>query len=308
VAVRAIRGLPQQDYLLTREAKVLFQAWNHTLADDEREENYFGFSIVYAKIEAYAARIALWLHIVNAVCAGKLPEGAIDGETMRHAIEISSFYLWQQKLIHGNNAPTRKLEGIFFKVQTQAEKYFAKSKQGLNASFLKTRINSLKSWAVEKIRTVVFKTLAAAGHGRIEGEGSEMKYFPLSQLLVDVGDKLVVSPIAQSPTNDEVQTTIGEIGELTNKEILSQVMSSSFVPPSEIIAIAVPEITIEPDAEHHRQNVSDASAHQFTNSEAESITIADVDLVGGSTNSPTNITNNKSSLTTIAIDNLGRNS
>jgi hypothetical protein len=281
-----LEGLPQQDYLLTREAKVLFQAWNHTLADDEREENYFGFSIVYAKIEAYAARIALWLHIVNAVCAGKLPERAISGETMRHAIEISSFYLWQQKLIHGNNAPTRKLEGIFFKVQTQAEKYFAKSKQGLNASFLKTRINALKGWAVEKIRTVVFKTLAAAGHGRIEGEGSEMKYFPLSPLLVDVGDKLVVSPIAQSLTNDEVQTTIGEIGELTNQEILSQIMSSNFVPPSETTAIAVPEITEQLDAQHNGQNVLDTSVHQFTNSEAESITIADVEGVGGSTNSP----------------------
>lgn len=281
-----LEGLPQQDYLLTREAKVLFQAWNHTLADDEREENYFGFSIVYAKIEAYAARIALWLHIVNAVCAGKLPEGAIDGETMRHAIEISSFYLWQQKLIHGNNAPTRKLEGIFFKVQTQAEKYFAKSKQGLNASFLKTRINALKSWATEKIRTVVFKTLAAAGHGRIEGEGSEMKYFPLSPLLVDVGDKLVVSPIAQSHTNDEVQTNIGEIGELTNKEILSQVMSSSFVPISEITDLAVPEITIELNTQDHGQTVSDALVHQFTNLEAENTTIVDIEAVGGSTNDP----------------------
>jgi len=281
-----LEQLPQQDYLLTREAKVLFQAWNHTLADDEREENYFGFSIVYAKIEAYAARIALWLHIVNAVCAGKLPEPTIDGETMRHAIEISSFYLWQQKLIHGNNAPTRKLEGIFFKVQTQAEKYFAKSKQGLNASFLKTRINALKSWATEKIRTVVFKTLAAAGHGRLEGEGSEMKYIPINPQLVDVGAKLVVSPIAQSPMNDEVQTTIGEIGELTNQEILSQLMSSSFVPPSETTAIAVSEIVVKLDAQHHGLNISDTKEHQFTNSEAESITIVDVEAVGDATNSP----------------------
>ncbi|PSB26414.1 DUF3987 domain-containing protein [Chlorogloea sp. CCALA 695] len=264
-----LEQLPQQDYLLTREAKVLFQAWNHTLADDEREENYFGFSIVYAKIEAYAARIALWLHIVNAVCAGKLPEPTIDGETMRHAIEISSFYLWQQKLIHGNNAPTRKLEGIFFKVQTQAEKYFAKSKQGLNASFLKTRINALKGWAVEKIRTVVFKTLAAAGHGRIEGEGSEMKYIPLTQQLVEVGAELVESPIAETFSIDKIQPSIGEVGEVATSVCFSPVITlenhSQFPPSHQLL----PEPLI----------------HQFTNNNAETISVAEIEAVGDTTNS-----------------------
>ncbi|PSB28837.1 DUF3987 domain-containing protein [Chlorogloea sp. CCALA 695] len=266
-----LEGLPQQDYLLTREAKVLFQAWNHTLADDEREENYFGFSIVYAKIEAYAARIALWLHIVNAVCGGKLPEPTIDGETMRHAIEISSFYLWQQKLIHGNNAPTRKLEGIFFKVQTQAEKYFAKSKQGLNASFLKTRINALKGWAVEKIRTVVFKTLAAAGHGRIEGEGSEMKYFPLSQLLVDVGAELVAPPIAETYLIDGMQPAVGEVGDLTTPVCFS------------------PVITLEnhsQEAPPPRQLLPEQPIHQFTNNNAETTSVTGIEAVGDTTNSP----------------------
>ncbi len=262
-----LEQLPQQDYLLTREAKVLFQAWNHTLADDEREENYFGFSIVYAKIEAYAARIALWLHIVNSVLAGKLPEPTIDGETMRCAIEISSFYLWQQKLIHGNNAPSRKLEGIFFKVQTQAEKYFAKSKQGLNASFLKTRINALKGWAVEKIRTVVFKALAAAGHGRVEGEGSEMKYIPLSQELVDVGAKLVVSPIAQMYTPEAMQTTVGEVGGLTQVENISEILTTLKLPET---ATSIDSLPI----------------HQFTNSDAESVVSRAIDPIGDTTNSP----------------------
>ena len=80
--------------------------------------------------------------------------------------------------------------------------------------------------------------------------------------------------------------TIPSRGELTNKEILSRLISSSFVPISEITALAVPEITVELNAQHHEQNVSDALTHQFTNSKAESITIADVEAVGGSTNDP----------------------
>ncbi|WP_052672481.1 DUF3987 domain-containing protein [Aliterella atlantica] len=266
-----LEGLPQQDYLLTQEAKVLFQAWNHTLADDEREEKYFGFSIVYAKIEAYAARIALWLHIVNAVLAGKLPEPTISGETMRCAIEISSFYLWQQKLIHGNNAPSRKLEGIFFKVQTQAEKYFAKSKQGLNASFLKTRINALKGWSTGKIRTVLFVALAAAGHGRIEGEGSDMRYIPHSQQPPTIGAKLVEAPITQSLSTALIQPKVGEIGDV--------------VTPTNAIDSTGLE-THNKEARPTHQTLPEQENHQFTNFEVQSIATPTIDPIDDTTNRP----------------------
>ncbi|MGH2413321.1 MAG: DUF3987 domain-containing protein, partial [Microcystaceae cyanobacterium] len=117
--------LPEADYLLDHEAKVLFQAWNHTLVDAEMEEAHFGVSLVYSKIESYTARIALWLHLNNAVLKGEKPAPIISGEEMKHAIEIASFYLWQHKLIHAHNCPTRQLEGVFLKTQTQAEKKFA---------------------------------------------------------------------------------------------------------------------------------------------------------------------------------------
>ena len=231
----------------------------------------FSFGVSKSRYRGGASRIALWLHVVNSVLAGKLPEPTIDGETMRWAIEISSFYLWQQKLIHGNNAPTRKLEGIFFKVQTQAEKYFAKSKQGLNASFLKTRINALKGWATEKIRTVVFKALAAAGHGRIEGEGSEMKYIPLTQQLVDVGGGLVISPIAETFSINGIQPRIGEVGDLATTVGFSPVITlenhSQEFPPS-------------------HQLLPEQPIHQFTNNNAETISVTGIEAVGDITNSP----------------------
>ncbi|MBD2309714.1 DUF3987 domain-containing protein, partial [Chroococcidiopsis sp. FACHB-1243] len=166
-----LEQLPETDYFLSHEAKVLFQGWNHTLVNAEMEEKHFGLSLVYAKIESYTARLALWLHVVNAVLRGEKPPLAIDGRTMQHAIEIASFYLDQHKLIHAHNAPTRQPEGIFLKVQTQAEKVLKKCGKGVSASFLKSRINALKGWAVEKIRACIFKALAASGHGRIEGEG-----------------------------------------------------------------------------------------------------------------------------------------
>jgi hypothetical protein len=260
-----LERLPEADYLLSHEAKVLFQGWNHTLVNAEIEEVHFGLSLVYAKIESYTARIALWLHIVNAVLRGEKPLPIISGVTMQHAIEIASFYLWQQKLIHAHNSPTRQLEGIFLKVQTQAEKFFTKCGKGIGASFLKTRINSLKNWVVEKIRNSIFKTLAAAGHGRIEGEGSEMVYIPNTvpapdeRGLVGVGGQLVTPPISQHNTSSDFQSSIGEIGAMDHPSTFQELAQSNE-------AISSPH-------------------HQPTNSTAETVTSQELDSVGATTNS-----------------------
>jgi len=70
----------------------------------------------------------------------------IGGETMQHTIDHP---FWQHKLIHAHNSPTRKLEGIFLKVQTQVE--VLPSAVGVGASFPKNadqcaqRLGSKKS-------------------------------------------------------------------------------------------------------------------------------------------------------------------
>ncbi|WP_250126635.1 DUF3987 domain-containing protein [Chroococcidiopsis sp. CCMEE 29] len=276
-----LEQLPEADYLLSHEAKVLFQGWNHTLVNAEIEQEHFGLSLVYAKIEAYTARIALWLHIVNAVLRGEKPLPVISGQTMQHAIEIASFYLWQHKLIHAHNAPTRQLEGIFLKVQTQAEKFYAKCSQGVGASFLKTRINALKSWAVEKIRNCVFKTLATAGHGRIEGEGSQMIYIPTAvsdasvEQLVGIGEQLVGAPISQNLTTTGLQAWVGEIGAEVYPTIISQLPSAASASPSDHQSVPSTEVTPAPEW-----------IHQFTNSNTEIVTQPDLQVVGDPTNSP----------------------
>ncbi|WP_228055430.1 DUF3987 domain-containing protein [Gloeocapsopsis crepidinum] len=280
-----LEKLPQTDYLLSHEAKVLFQGWNHTLVNAEIEEVHFGLSLVYAKIESYTARIALWLHLVNAVLQGEQPLPVISGETMQYAIEIASFYLWQHKLIHAHNAPNRQLEGLFLKVQTQAEKFFTKCSKGVGASFLKTRINALKNWAVEKIRCSIFQPLAAAGHGRIEGEGSEMVYIPNTQSdandkeLVAVGGKLVASPIAENFTSTNLQTLIGEIdgqdAHITSQQPSEAITQegNAYASPHRTVASTgeTPKITL---AHQTLRSTEDTSArecpHQFTNSTTQS--------------------------------------
>ncbi|MDZ4877830.1 MAG: hypothetical protein CLLPBCKN_007265 [Chroococcidiopsis cubana SAG 39.79] len=290
-----LERLPETDYFLSHEARVLFQGWNHTLVHAEIEEKHFGLSLVYAKIESYTARIALWLHIVNAVLRGESPSQIIDGGTMQHAIEIALFYLDQHKLIHAHNAPNRQPEGIFLKVQAQAEKIHQKSGKGASASFLKSRINALKGWAVEKIRTCIFKALAAAGHGRIEGEGSEMVYIPnlptnnLSGELVSIGEELAISPIAQTSSNRNLQASIGEIGGTTTEATFSQPSTEALAPPPNHRKATSTEDTSAQYCPHREMLMGETPkttlAHQFTNSVVETITATASDSVGDITNS-----------------------
>lgn len=296
-----LEKLPPADYLLSHEAKVLFQGWNHTLVNAEIEESHFGLSLVYAKIESYTARLALWLHIVNAVLRGEKPTAAISGETMRCAIEIASFYLWQHKLIHAHNSPTRQLEGIFLKAQNQAEKLFNRCGKGIGASFLKTRINRLKNWAVDKIRNSIFKPLAAAGHGRIEGEGAEMTYIPSTTRDVPpeptfpdctLSQNLEITTLKEYPegvtcADAQESLAVGDLGgELVAPPIVEN--SVSYDLQAQVGAIGVsahPEKSDRQPGQELKKENGQKLLHQFTNSSAETVDSSVVQAVGDATNS-----------------------
>ncbi len=52
---QALEKVPQQDYLLSFEAKRLFKTWQHQLVDAQRSEDTLGLQLVYPKIESYTA-------------------------------------------------------------------------------------------------------------------------------------------------------------------------------------------------------------------------------------------------------------
>jgi hypothetical protein len=67
-----LEKVPPQNYGLSFEAKQLFETWQHQLVDAQRSEDAPGLQLVYPKIESYTARLALWLHIVNATLRREL--------------------------------------------------------------------------------------------------------------------------------------------------------------------------------------------------------------------------------------------
>jgi Protein of unknown function (DUF3987) len=175
--------VPRQDYLLSFEAKHLFEAWQHQLVDAQRAEAALGLQLVYPKIEAYTARFALWLHIVNAVLRREQPTQMIGEVTMEQAIELAAYYLWQHKLIHMHNSPDSGLAAIALKIHKYVERVGEAT-----ASKLKSGIRALRKMGAEQIRQLM-QTLANTGYGAIRGVGAEMTYIPVpgdQQLQLDL--------------------------------------------------------------------------------------------------------------------------
>ncbi|MGJ3252905.1 MAG: DUF3987 domain-containing protein, partial [Elainellaceae cyanobacterium] len=180
-----LEQIPQQDYLLSVDAKRLFETWQHQLVDAQRSEEAIGLQPVYPKIESYTARLALWLHIVNAVLRGEQPTQLISGETLEKAIELAAYYLWQHRLIQTHNAPDAGLAALGLKIQKFAERVGA-----VSASRLKSGIRALRKTAVHQIRQLM-QLLATSGYGSVKGEGAEMIYVPApgdQQLQLDLSN------------------------------------------------------------------------------------------------------------------------
>lgn len=197
---RQLETIPQRDYLLRFEAKQLFETWQHQLVDAQRSEEALGLQRVYPKIESYTARLALWLHLVNAVLRGEHPSPMIAGNTMERAIELAAYYLWQHRLIHTHNSPDSGLAAIGLKIQKFAERVGV-----VTASRLKSGIRALRKLATHQIRQLM-QTLASAGYGCVQGEGTEMTYVPASddrQLQLDLSPAALeaIDPVAPQLMN-----------------------------------------------------------------------------------------------------------
>jgi hypothetical protein len=194
--------LPTQDYFLDDSAKRMFEYWQRQLVDEQQTQSALGLKLVYPKIEAYTARFALWLHIVNAVLRREPPTQLINGLTMGRAIQLAAYYLWQHRLIHTHNSPDAGLAGVALKIHKFVERIGEAS-----ASKLKSGIRSLRKMATDQIRQLM-QTLAQAGYGRVQGDGKDMVYAtaPPKIAIPDtpISPPETISPIVETTNNPPI--------------------------------------------------------------------------------------------------------
>jgi Protein of unknown function (DUF3987) len=209
-----LEKLPTQDYFLDHSAKRMFEYWQRQLVDEQQTQQAFGLQLVYPKIEAYTARLALWLHIVNAVLRREQPTKMISGLTMGRAIQLAAYYLWQHRLIHTHNSPDTGIAGIALKIHKYVERVGEAS-----ASKLKSGVRVLRNMAAAQIRELM-QTLANTGYGKVQGEGADMKYAAMAPPKNDTDDRQL--PIESIPIPQSMQVIPAQVDVIDTTNIGSQ--------------------------------------------------------------------------------------
>jgi hypothetical protein len=119
---RRLGELPERDYFLSFEAKQRFQHYQHQLINWTLEENHPGLKATYPKLQSYLARLALFLHLVNAALVGATPDQVIGDYVMYAACKMIDFYLAQARLVYALNSPQQELAGNYLKVKQFIDK------------------------------------------------------------------------------------------------------------------------------------------------------------------------------------------
>ena len=175
---RAIDQLPKREYRLSREAFKRYQPVYNQLEQLRISHPSPGMRAVYSKMEGYIGRLALNLHILHELTAGKtLPDLEIPLSMIERAIALAKFYIGQVKLIHANcttdlgeMAPhLAKVVELSKRMDKATGNSWIKAKtvQSGYDSRHRPRPDVIRSW---------FRELEALGIGSTRGSGIHLEY------------------------------------------------------------------------------------------------------------------------------------
>ncbi|HEY9604028.1 MAG TPA: DUF3987 domain-containing protein, partial [Allocoleopsis sp.] len=162
--------LSKTTYTLSPEAEKLYLSWHNLLDDKQFSCPQAGLRAVYGKAQGQAARIALVLHCLNAVAAGKLPTTQIGGRTMKAAIRLMQFFLGQLSIIRAQGEASIQRETGLAAIYREFEKLcvrFEGKADVLTARMVQSaRIPQLEGVKAPKI-VELFKDMVAMGRAQL---------------------------------------------------------------------------------------------------------------------------------------------
>jgi hypothetical protein len=187
---RTIDQLPAMEYRLSREAFSRYQPVYNQLERLRVSHPNPGMRAVYSKMEGYIGRLALNLHVLHELSAGKtIPSNEIGLSTIERAIALSKFYIGQVELIHANLV--QDLSDIaphLVRVVELSKRMDALSGDSwIKAKIVQSGYDSRHRPRPDEIRSW-FRELEALGIGTTRGSGIRLEYsWKLSDLPMNRG-------------------------------------------------------------------------------------------------------------------------
>jgi hypothetical protein len=149
-----LRGLKEQDYLLSSEAKILWQDYQRYLSDRLESEKIEALMVVYPKLESYMSRIALVYHLVESYFGNGEINAVISDETMKRAIDTTKFFECQYRLVLAKASPAQTITGDLLKVRDLLLRSYS-----LTTSQVTDRIKHLRTKEGKTLVQSYFQTL-----------------------------------------------------------------------------------------------------------------------------------------------------
>jgi hypothetical protein len=167
------RELKPQEYKFAFDAQALYDNYHWKLEQRRVSHPQRGMRAAISKMEGYTARLALILHLIWELEAGKTePALHIGRERVKAAIALSEFYLSQVTLIHSEGAAALGEGGLGKRLSAILDKL--KQLGELTAGKLQSAISWLRKEKAGKLRDDLTE-LAKLGYGRLVGKGNRLK-------------------------------------------------------------------------------------------------------------------------------------
>jgi hypothetical protein len=185
------RSLKPQTYRFAFDAQARYDNYHWQLEQRRVAHPKRGMRAALAKMEGYTARLALILHLMAELEAGKRePDLYIPLERVEAAIQLTEFYLSQVTLIHAEGAAVLGEGGLTPRLSSLLDKLYQFGE--LTARKLQSAISWLRKEKPEKIRAHLIE-LAKMGYGKLVGKGNRLKLILTADSVDGSADKTVDS-------------------------------------------------------------------------------------------------------------------
>jgi hypothetical protein len=174
---RQVDQLPEMEYRLSRQAFKRYQGVYNQLERLRVTHPQSGMAAVYSKMEGYIGRLALNLHVLWELDAGKAcPDEEIPLFIMEMAIQLAKFYMGQVKLIHAN-ADDESLPTHIVKLIELSKRLESNGKDGgwIKAQQYREQFQGKKRPSAQQARDWMNEAVVL-GYGRTRGTGNRLEY------------------------------------------------------------------------------------------------------------------------------------
>jgi hypothetical protein len=174
---RLVDRLPEMEYRLSRRAFKAYQAVYDQLERLRVTHPKAGMRAVYSKMEGYIGRLALNLHVLWELEAGKeCPSEEIPLHIIEKAIALAKFYMGQVKVLH-SSADDESLPNHIAKLIELSKRLEANGGDGwVKAKIFCEQFRAKKRITAQQARQWMQEAVSL-GYGRTKGDGNRLEYY-----------------------------------------------------------------------------------------------------------------------------------